>query len=184
MQKECGEGDIWGEGKVWKTKSALLSWVRGGIRRSLWNRSPIKINFINKHRKRIPNPNPRGRVSEVWGAQCALCKKDYPVAFVDVDHKGDSHSLKEIEDIQKFVEGIVLVTEDDLQFACKTCHKIRNHSQKMGVTFEEAAVEKQAIEIVKNKQDKEWLIEQGLEPASNQKKRREQIVKKLLEEIV
>lgn len=149
----------------------------------MWNRSPIKINFINKYRKRIENPNPKGKVPTVWGATCSLCQKDYPVAFVDVDHKGDSHSLKDIEDIQKFVEGIVLVTEDDLQFACKTCHKIRNQSQKSGITFEEAKIEKEAIQLIKDKLDKQWLIDKGLIPAGNQKARRAQIIEVLTGEV-
>lgn len=50
---------------IWKTKSSFFSWLRGGIRRSLWNKSPIKLEYIKKHRKRIPNPNPKGKVETV-----------------------------------------------------------------------------------------------------------------------
>lgn len=57
---------------IWKTESSLMSYIRGGIRRNLWNRSPIKIEFIKNNRIRIPNPNPRGKVKEVWGAYVAL----------------------------------------------------------------------------------------------------------------
>lgn len=175
--------EMWGEGKTWKTKSAFLSWIRGGIRRSLWNRSPIKINFINKHRIRIKNPNPRGKVAQVWGAKCSQCKKNFPIAQVDVDHKVGNHSLLEIEDIQKFVEGIVLVSEDDLQFCCKECHKAKTHAEKQGISFEAAVIEKEVIAIIKAKKDKEVLLKCNIVPASNQKQRREQLIELFTREI-
>lgn len=172
--------DFFGEGKVWKTKAAFMAWVRGGIRRALWNRSPIKINFINKNRKKIVNPNPKGKVATVWGATCALCEQDFPVAQVDVDHKTGNHSLKDIPDIQNFVEGIVLVQESDLQFCCKTCHKAKSMSEKNGISFEQATAEKKAIQLIKDKLDKEWLTEKGIVPAGNQAGRRKQIVDRLM----
>ena len=167
---------------VWKTKAAFLSWLRGGIRRSLWSKSPIKLEMIKKHRKKIINPNPKGKVKEVWGLTCNICSKDFPTAFVDVDHKGDSHSLKDISDIQSFIEGIVLVTEDDLQFACKDCHKIRNHSQKRNISFDDAAIEKIAIDMLAKKMDKEYIKSKGVTPAPNQKLRREQLIALLKQE--
>lgn len=167
---------------IWKTKSALLSWIRGGVRRSLWSKSPIKLEFIKKHRKKIPNPNPKGKVKEVWGMTCQLCGNDFPSNMVDIDHKGDSHSLKDISDIQSFIEGIVLVTEDSLQAACKDCHKSRNHQQRKNISFEEAQIERICIDLIKRKMDNEWLKSKGVKPESNQAKRRIQIVKILKEE--
>jgi hypothetical protein len=167
---------------IWKTKSAWLSWLRGGIRRSLWSKSPIKLEMIKKNRKKIPNPHPKGRVKEVWGLNCDICKKDFPTSYVDVDHKGDSHSLRDVSDLQSFIEGIVFVTEDDLQFACKGCHKIRNHSQKKNISFDDAAIEKLAIDLLAKKMDKEWITAKGITPASNAKLRRQQIIDLLREE--
>ena len=167
---------------IWKTKSAFMSWLRGGIRRSLWNKSPIKLEYIKKHRKRIPNPNPKGKVETVWGGSCGLCGEDFVLAQLDVDHKEGNHSLNELSDIQSFIENIVLVTEDDLQFACKTCHKIKNQQQRKGISFEQASYEKIAIDLIKKKLDKSWLESRGVVPASNQTKRREQIIQKLREE--
>lgn len=171
----------WGEGTAWKTESAFMSWIRGGIRRALWNRAPVKIKFLNKTRKKIPNPNPKGKVPTVWGCKCALCENLFPMSLIEVDHKKGQHQLKTLEDIGSFIRGIVLVTEDDLQTVCKPCHKIKSHSERGGISFEEARAEKLVIEITKTKQDKVWLQSKGIIPASNAKARREQITKYLKE---
>ena len=167
---------------IWKTKSSWFSWLRGGIRRSLWNKSPIKLEYIKKNRKRIANPNPKGKVETVWGGSCGLCGEDFVIAQLDVDHKEGNHSLNELSDLQSFIENIVLVTEDDLQFACKPCHKNKTHSERRGISMEEASYEKQAIAICKAKQDKQWLSERGITPSSNAIKRRAQIIECLKEE--
>ena len=160
---------------IWKTESSLMSYIRGGIRRSLWNRSPIKIEFIKNNRIRIPNPNPRGKVKEVWGAVCALTGEVFPLNQIEIDHRVGGNTLKSMNDLQSFIEAIVLVTEDDLQFVSKEAHKIKSYSEKQGISFEEAMAVKKAIDIVKQKKDKQFLEERGIIPASTQAKRREQI---------
>lgn len=163
---------------IWKTESAFMSFLRGGIRRSLWNRSPIKLEFINKNRIRIPNPvaKNRTRAPTVWGGECALCHKMFAMKDLEVDHKTGNHSLRSLDDIQAFVEGIVCVSEKDLQLVCKPCHKAKSHAEKQGISFEDARIEKEVIAIVKAKKDKEWLVNHGLTPAKNAKLRRQQII--------
>lgn len=172
----------WGDGTPWKTQSSFMSWVRGGIRRGLWNKSPIKLGFLNKHRKQIDNPNPRGNKATVWGGECALCNGVFTIANLEVDHKEGNHSLNSIEDIHTFIEAIVLVTEDDLQLVCKPCHKIKSYSDKEGISFQEARAEKKAIQTIKEKKDKETLKSFGIIPAPNQKERRKQLVELFKEE--
>ena len=172
------------ENGPWKTKSALMSWIRGGIRRGLWNKSPIKLGFLNKHRKQIKNPNPRGNKPLVWGAMCSLCGVEKVIAQIEVDHKKGGHSLKDIPDIQKFVENIVLVSEDDLQLVCKDCHKVKNHSEKKGISFTDAMIEKRCIAIMKAKQDLQFITERGIIAASNAAKRRIQVMEILSKESV
>lgn len=167
---------------IWKTKSAFMSWLRGGIRRSLWNKSPIKLEYIKKHRKRIPNPNPKGKVETVWGGSCGLCGEDFVLAQLDVDHKEGNHSLNGLSDIQSFIENIVLVTEDDLQFACKTCHKIKNQQQRKGISFEEASYEKLVIELENKKMIKDFIESKGEFPAKNKGLRRQQALRLIKEE--
>lgn len=164
---------------IWKTESAFMSFLRGGIRRSLWSRSPIKVEFLKSRKKRIANPNPRGKVKEVFGATCEICNKDFPMKDIEVDHKQGGHSLKTIDDIQKFIEGIVCVSFDDLAILCKPCHKNKTHSEKKGVTLEQATAERIAIALIKDKQDKPWLEERSIKPESTQAKRRIQIIEEL-----
>lgn len=135
--------------EIWKTESAFMSWIRGGIRKALWNRHPVKLNFIKNNRIRIPNPNPRGRVDEVWGAECALTGEIAVISEMEVDHRTGGHSLKTLDDLNSFISGIVLITEDDLQFVTKKAHKIKSHSERKDVTFEEARIEKEIIAITK-----------------------------------
>lgn len=159
-----------------------MSFLRGGIRRALWNRSPIKLEFIKQNRRKIKNPNPRGKVETVWGGTCALTGKEFPLNQLEVDHVVGNHSLNNLEDIQSFIENIVLVSFDDLQFVSKDAHRIKSYADKMGITFLEATYHKTAIELGKTKKDIAWLKDRGLKPASNAEKRRQQIIEELKNE--
>ena len=136
---------------VWKTESAFMSWLRGGIRR-MWSKHPVRIEFMKQNRIRIPNPNKNGKTKEIWGGVCALTGELTPQTSLEVDHKKGNHSLRSIDDIQSFVEGILLVTFDDLQLVSKDAHKIKSHAEKHNMTFAEAKVHKEVIEICKDKQ--------------------------------
>ena len=162
--------------QIWKTESAFMSWIRGGIRRSLWNRHPVKLEFIKLNRVKIPNPNPRGKVAEVWGGVCALTGETHVIANLEVDHRTGNHSLQTLKDIEPFVKGIVDITLEDLQFVSKEAHKIKSYAEKQGISFEEAKIEKEVIEIIKQKKDKEYLQENQLPVSSTQSARRATIV--------
>ena len=164
-------------GSPWKSRSAYFGYIRGGIRRGLWNRHPCKIQFLEDHRVRIKNPNPKNakRFPEVWGAECNVCHQIFAIKEIEVDHVNGNHSLQKFEDISKFIEAIVSVVPSDLQLICKPCHKIKNHAEKEGLSLEESRIEKDVILIMKEKRDKEWLIDRGIKPESNAPKRRKQI---------
>ena len=148
---------------IWKTKASLMSYLRGGLRRSCWLKHPVKLEFIKNNRERIPNPNPRGKVDTVWGGRCNVCKNLFVQSKLAVDHIREySASLKDIEDVQKFVELIALVTEDDLQFVCKDCHENISYSQKNGCSLEEARVRKKHILYGKQKLFKQELEARGM----------------------
>lgn len=167
---------------IWKTKAAWLSWLRGGIRRALWNKSPCKLEFIKKNRIKIPNPNPKGRVAEVWGAECALTGQLLPLNLMNVDHKEGNNSLREIEDIQSFVEAIAIVSMDELQFVSIEAHKIKNHAEKMNISFQEALAQKTAIKMEKEKTILAFLDQNGTIPAKNTAGRRKQVVELLMKQ--
>lgn len=168
---------------VWKSKAAVMSWLRGGIRRALWKNSPAKLEFIKRNRIRIPNPNPNGRVAEVWGGICYITKKALPLSDLEVDHLEGNHSLKNLSDIQSFVESISLVTPDELGFISKEAHKIKTQAERKGISFNQALLDKNASDIIRTKRDKEWLSERGVAPASNAKGRKLQIIEVLSKEI-
>lgn len=82
----------------------------------------------------------------MWGAQCSICKKDFPLRQIQVDHiVEETAKLTELEHIQQCVEKLLLVTEEDLRIVCKGCHSIVSHAQKVGCSFEEAVILKQLI---------------------------------------
>ena len=164
---------------IWKTQSAFFSFIRGGIRKGLWSTNPVKLEFIKANRVKVPlgrktKSNPEGLV---WGAECKLCNNPFRLNDIQVDHIEGNHSLKSVDDLKEFIENIVFVDDSKLQLVCKGCHKTKTHSEKKGITFEQAKTEKQAIE--KSKQSvsiqKEELIKLGFKESeiTNAKKRRE-----------
>ena len=161
--------------EIWKTESSFMSWLRGGIRR-IWAKHPVKLDFIKQNRVKIPNPNPNGRVKTVWGGKCALTGEYFVLNELECDHKVGNSSLKSVEDIQSFVECVLLVTADDLQLVSKEAHKIKSYAEKQGISFEEAKIEKEVIEIIKQKKDKAYLQEHQLPVSSTQSARRATIV--------
>lgn len=172
----------WGyEDSPWKNKTEWMTFLRGCLR-SAWSKHPTKHNVIKKSRKKIPNPNPRGRVATVWGFTCPLCGGTFPTSEGQVDHIVPAGSLLEKEDIQGFVERLLWVVESDLRLICKTCNSALSLGQKQGISFNEARANKEAIALVKAKKDLQWLQERGIVAASSQQKRREQIVEQLIKE--
>lgn len=163
---------------VWKTEAAFLAYIRGGIRRSLWNRSPVKIEFINRNRYKIESPNPKLKGRLVWGGTCSLTGEVFQLKDLEVDHIKGNHSLKSLDDIQKFIEGIVLVSVNDLQFVSKEAHKIKSYAERMGISFDDAKSIKQAIEFEKKgvKKVVAFLKSNGYNAGSNQEKRRDQLI--------
>lgn len=151
---------------VWKTEAAFWAWVKGGIRKSLWNRHPVKIAFTRKRRLKIPNPNPRGKAKEVWGGRCEICGELFVESQLQCDHKSEetAHLTKQ-EHLQGCFEKLCIIVPDDLRWVCKGCHSIHSYSQKSGLSFEQAALEKQVIAFKKNSatKQKEILTELGIE---------------------
>ena len=172
----------WGyEGSPWKNSVAFFTYLRGCLRKA-WSTNPIKLNVIKKSRYQIPNPNPKGNKPTVWGFDCVLCNKTFPIKEGNVDHITPAGSLKKTEDIQGFVERLLYVTEADLRLICKNCNSTLAYADKQGISFEEASMEKIALDLIKKKMDVDWLNAKGVTPASSQAKRRIQIVELLKEE--
>lgn len=173
-------------GHIWKSEATFMSYLRGGFRKGVWMRHPVKLEFIKNNRVRIPNPNPRGRVDTVWGGECGVCKDMFIQSKLQVDHIREySASLRKIKDIQSFVETISLVVESDLQFICKDCHDATSYSQKNGCSLEDARVRKKHIEFVKNDSVVEELKNLGIsEIPSTKKASKDLLLKMMLEKFL
>ena len=144
---------MWGPGKVWKTSNDFWTWVRGGLRRSIWMKHPVKLNFRKGKRYKAPIGR-NGK--EVWVIDCDRCGRQVRQTEAEVNHKIPCGPLKRKEDIQSFAERLAFVTEDDLQMLCKDpCHRVITYTQRYEVTEEQAEKRIGEIDAKKlSKQDK------------------------------
>ena len=163
---------------IWKTKSAFFTWLRGNLRRAVWEKYPGKIQFKNNE----CNPPPKDYVGRAKsGAYCALSNNWTAKSYLEVDHKVGNASLKEWSDVTSFIQH--LCTNDlNMQLVSKEAHKIKSYAERQNITYEEATAIKQAIKIVKDKKDKQFFIDRKLTPPNNQALRRKQIIDILLKE--
>lgn len=180
-------------GSRFKSDSQWFAFLRSNLRKG-WNTHFMKLEKIKQVRKKIPNPNPKSatRFPEVFGADCEICGKTCSLSagkkeaknkdYIVIDHKIPAKAFSEIEHVQGFFERLFCVTIDDLRAVCTSCNSTLALGDKLGVSFEEAQCEKEAIQIVKDKEDKAWLLERNILPASAQINRRRQIVEQLKKE--
>ena len=134
--------------QVWKSRSAFMQYIKGLVRRG-WNRAPQKLIFLKKYRLLIDNPSPKGK-AKIWGAKCAICGELHPLKHIQVDHiLEETAKLQKWDDLPNVLYKLLLVTEDDLRLLCKECHAIVTESQKKGISFEEARLEKIVIAFKK-----------------------------------
>lgn len=65
---------------------------------------------------------------------------------------------------------------EDLEPVCKGCHSIITYSERYGVDFNEAKIQKKAVAFSKKKanEQKEYLRGRGINPAATAIDRREQ----------
>lgn len=141
------------DGSPWKTESQFLVWVRGVLRKG-WSKHPLKLEYIKRFRKRITNPKNNPRFPEVWGMTCSVCMQDKVQAEIEIDHISETGgTFKKLEDAYDYMKHLFMVNYSKMQAVCKPCHKIINHSQRKGITFEDAALEKKVIEFMKKSTD-------------------------------
>ena len=130
---------------IWKTKAAFFSFLRGGIRRGIWERNPAKIDFKNKIME-LPPASYTGRGKS--GQKCALSGTWYNKSALEVDHIEGNVSLNDWCDVEDFIKHLTCVG-DNMQVVGRAEHKIKSHAEKYGMTYDEAAWDKIAIEKTK-----------------------------------
>lgn len=69
---------------IWKTKAAFFSYLRGNLRKAIWDTYPVKLDFKNNNVS-APPPDYKGRAKS--GAYCSLSGEWVPKSYLEVDHK-------------------------------------------------------------------------------------------------
>lgn len=164
--------------ELWRTEGQFWTYLRGCFRKGCWERSPIKLSFKNNNCE----PPPEGYQGRAKSGQyCALSGEWEGKSKLEVDHIEGNVSLSSWDDVLPFIQHMI-PERGTLQLVTKEAHKIKSHQEKQGFsTFEEAACDKEAIQICKG-DEKKWLSSRGITPESNAKLRREQVFQQLLKE--
>lgn len=160
---------------IWPTKSSFFVWLRGSLRRAVWNTYPVKLEVL-KASSSSPPDGYSGRTKKF--SKCALTGEIVPRRNCQVDHITGNVSLQDWDDVLPFIRHLC-ATKDNLQVISKEAHKIKSYSEREKISFEEAAVIKKAIALISDKKDKEWLTKRGIKPAPSAKNRRQQIISEL-----
>ena len=167
----------------------VLSSVRTMIR-SMWGDSVFKTEFLKRNSELIVNENSRSkkRYPMVRKYRCAICGELFGSTEIELDHIESENTLTSYEHINDFMTNIVLTSPDKLQVLCKDkkskklgvtrfgCHSIKTFSERYGVDFDTARAEKEALQLIKQKADKTYCVENGLVVESTQSARRKAIV--------
>lgn len=160
----------------WKDEKAYLNWLRSSVRR-VWSRHPCRIAYKQARRYKAP-VGKNGK--EVFVSNCEMCGKQHRAC--EVDHLRGGFGFTDWTSFTEWAKMVLWVSFDDIRELCPDCHATVTLSQRKGISFEEAQIEKLCISLVKEKKDLQWLKERSIIPASTQAKRREQIKQKLMEE--
>lgn len=142
----------WEECKdVWPTQAAYFNWMRGQMRRA-WSRHPVKVKFIKLNTFMAPVGRilkTTGKRKKVKAAKCAHCQQTFPVNVapkqIQVDHITAAGSFKGWDDFTTWMQGLMHISLDDLQFLCTTCHGVKSYAESNNMTIEQAAIEKRVV---------------------------------------
>jgi rRNA maturation endonuclease Nob1 len=128
------------------TEAQYLSWIRSALRsKSL--RWPPRATALELARRPYKGPIKQQK----WEYKCAICSKWYKAKEVVVDHfPVGAGSIRSVEDIGAFANNLYCEVEN-LRVLCSTDHDIHTLAEKLGLTFVEAATEKEIIAICNKK---------------------------------
>ena len=141
---------------IWPTDAAFFTWLRGAMRKAIWQFHPIKLKY-KKSCVQPPPPEYTGRAKGL--IQCALTGEWVGQSMAEVDHIEGHSSFKCVDDLLPYMMHLAL--PKDLQCLSKEAHKVKSYSERMGIGFEEALIEKRAIALVKSGGE-QWLMDRGV----------------------
>ena len=169
----------WEETSAWKSKSAFFTWVRGNLRKALWQHFPTrneykKENTWSASNQEILDNKLSKRVKRV--GRCELTGEIHAASNLQVDHIEPAGSLNSWEDLPVFIEKL-LCSKENMRLVSKEAHKIHTYAEKHNMTFDQAKIEKEVIQFSKltPEQQRAKLREHGVDEdsMSNQKKRKD-----------
>jgi len=163
---------------IWKTQSEYFIFLRGWLRR-IWADNPLRAEWKKKQLRPVTKKERADKVfhpSTKNVGQCYLCKNWFAGSKLEVDHIIESDGCYDFETAEKFLWHCAANDPKNWALACVPCHKIKSYADREGITFEQAKAVKQAIAVEKTKKVEQFLESKNIIPASNQKKRREQLV--------
>lgn len=169
--------------KIWKTEAQYWAWLRGALRR-IWSDYPLRKEW--KARKLRPITQEE-KDSKKWHpstknlGQCHYCTEWFAGSRLECDHLESSDGCTNKVEAESFLWYCGGGTGDDWVLSCKPCHRDKTHSERRGISMEEASYEKIAISLEKKKMVVDWLESKGVTPESNAKLRRQQVIDKLRE---
>lgn len=150
---------------IWPTEAAFWNYIRGVLRRG-WKDYPLKIKF--KLDNTIPNFEGSGitnpKVKKV--GKCAICGEWFPSSGLQIDHVEQAGSMKGYDQMGTFAHNL-FTTVDNMQLLCeKTCHPLKSYAERMGLSLEDAIIEKQVVAFGKLPAEEqiEKIKEIGLSP--------------------
>lgn len=141
---------------IWPTNAAFFTWLRGAMRKAIWQFHPIKLKY-KKSCVQTPPPDYSGRAKGL--IQCALTGEWVGQSMAEVDHIEGHSSFKCVDDLLPYMMHLAL--PKDLQCVSKEAHKVKSYSERVGISFEDALIEKKAIALVKSGGE-QWLRDRGL----------------------
>lgn len=157
----------------------VVSVVRSAIRQA-WMKSDVKLAYL--YSKTIPDMDDSTRTK--WLVACEICGKLFKLTDVQIDHKLGNHSFTKVTDFENYFNNILMVGFDDLQILCEDDHLSKTLSEKLGISFQEAVLEREVIKVCKMKaaQIDKWLGDRGAKVAKNPQARRDAVRQCLIEE--
>lgn len=121
------------------TESQYLAFIRSCLR-SKWLRWKPRSDILQMSRR---NKQKEGK--HKFEYQCSICKDWFLQKEMEVDHYPKSAgSILSVEDIGEFCNNLFCEVEN-LRVVCKPCHEIHTLSERNGISFEEAKLEKKVI---------------------------------------
>lgn len=174
-QDERFHYEPWLETRIWKTKAEFFKYIRGALRMQ-WKRYPLKIEL--KNALAIPNFEGSGvtnpRVKKV--IQCAECKQWFAQSAIEMDHRKPCGTIRDWETAGTFLHNM-FCDKDNLEPVCVICHGHRTYAERMGMSMEDAIIEKQCVAFGKlpAAEQSAKFTEIGLKPEeySTKEKRRD-----------